>query len=68
MTSPVAEGDEVQPSSSTTDGQTGGYTLQGRPASVTLGRKESLTRKVNASDHLEGTKDFVSHLEQAYFQ
>lgn len=39
----------------------GGYTLQSKPANVTLGRKESLTKKGSETgDELKDTKDFVS--------
>lgn len=54
-----AENSGISPSKADT-GSTSGYTLQSKPASVTLGRKESLTKKTTAPDALEETKDFVS--------
>lgn len=51
---------EAGPSSPRGEDQSVGYTLQGKPASVTLGRKESLSKKVNTTDQLEETKSFVS--------
>lgn len=67
MTSPVPEVDENDAGArSAEDHAAGGYTLPGKPANVTLGRKESLTKKVNAPDNLEGTKDFVSNSRLIY--
>lgn len=58
----VVGGDTVStsPVKMESGGSTSGYTLQSKPTSVTLGRIESLTKKANAPDALEETKDFVS--------
>lgn len=58
-TTVVEETDTISPSK-VDSGSTSGYTLHSKPASVTLGRKESLTKKDNAPDALEETRDFVS--------